>query len=169
MTTLLKNILKGDSKEKIDGEILELKTQVHDADFISIARPTSVKEYSKWSDNTHQPFNFKKLKTPAHVKAAITYNDYLRYKELDRKYAYIGNGEKIKWLYLTVNNPYRLETMAFKDNDEDPKEVLEYIEKYADREKVFDSEMEKKLQDFYTALKWGNIPTKVYQEHAKFF
>lgn len=169
MTTLLKNILKDDSKEKIDGEILELKKEVYGVDFISIARPTSVKEYSKFSDNTHQPFNFHLLKTPAHVKAAINYNDYLRHNNLDKQYAYIGNNEKIKWLYLTADNPYRVEAMAFKDNDEDPKEILEYIEKYADREKVFDSEMEKKLQHFYTALKWGNIPTKVYQEHEKFF
>ena len=49
------------------------------------------------------------------------------------------------------------------------KMVDKYIEKYADRSKVFDSEMEGKLQDFYDALGWGNIPTKVYQEHSKFF
>jgi hypothetical protein len=33
--------------------------------------------------------------------------------------------------------------------------------------KVFDKEMEKKLHDFYIALGWGNIPTKVYQEYSK--
>ena len=169
MITLLKNILKDDTKDKIDGEILQLKDKVVDVDYLDIARPTSVKEYSKFSDNTHQPFNFKLLGTPAHVKAAINYNDYLRYKGLDKKYPYIGDNEKIKWLYMSPDNPYRLDTMAFKDNDEEPKEILEYVEKYANRDKVFDSEMEKKLQDFYDALGWGKIPTKVYQEHTKFF
>lgn len=169
MTELLMNILKGDTKDKIDAQILELKDKVKDVDFLDIARPTSVKEYSKFSDNTHQPFNFHLLGTPAHVKSAINYNDFLRHHKLDNHYAYIGDNEKIKWLYLLPDNPFRLESMAFKDNDEDPKEVLNYIKNYADRDKVFDSEMEKKLQDFYDALNWGNIPTKVYQEHSKFF
>jgi len=169
MTTLLKDILMAKPRKNIDDAILELKNTVNDVDILDIARPTSIKEISKYSDNTHQPFNYQMLGAPAHVKAAISYNDYLRYKGLDTKFPYIKDGEKIKWLYLTPDNPYRLETMAFKDNDEDPKEIIDYIQKYIDRSKVFDKEMEKKLQDFYIALGWGNIPTKVYQEHAKFF
>jgi len=169
MTKMLKDILVGNPKEVIDNSILELKDKVYDICILDIARPTSIKEISKFCDNTHQPFNFSLKGTPAHVKAAINYNDFLRYKNLDNKFAYIGDGEKIKWLYMKPDNPYRLDALAFKDNDEDPKEIMEYIEKYVDRSRVFDSEMEKKLHDFYIALGWGNIPTKVYQEYSKFF
>lgn len=169
MTTMLKDLLMAKPRDFIDAEILELKNKVNDVDILDIARPTSIKEISKYCDNTHQAFNLQQKGAPAHVKAAVNYNDFLRHVKLDTKYPYIKDGEKIKWLYLKSDNPFRLDALAFKDNDEDPKEILEYIEKYVDRSKVFDSEMEKKLQDFYIALGWGNIPTKVYQEHAKFF
>jgi hypothetical protein len=169
MTQMLKDILMAKSKEYIDSAILDLKQHIDDVDILDIARPTSIKEITKFCDNTHQPFNFTLKGTPAHVKAAINYNDFLRYHNLDSKFAFIGDGEKIKWLYLEPDNPFRLDTLAFKDNDEDPKEIIEYIEKHIDRSKVFDSEMEKKLHDFYVALGWGNIPTKVYQEYSKFF
>ncbi len=169
MTKMLKDILMGSSKETIDAEILELKEKVNGVDILDIARPTSIKEISKFCDNTHQPFNFILKGTPIHVKAAINYNDFLRHRNLDNKFAYIKDGEKIKWLYMLPENPYRLDALAFKDNDEDPKEIMEYIERYVDRSKVFDSEMEKKLHDFYVALGWGNISTNVYQEHSKFF
>ena len=169
MKAMLKNILMGKAKDDIDVDILELKTKVNDVDIIDIARPTSIKEISKFCDNTHQVFNFSLKGTPAHVKAAINYNDFLRYLQLDNKFSYIGDNEKIKWLYMVPENPFRLDALAFKDNDEDPIEILDYVKKYIDRSKVFDSEMEKKLHDFYVALGWGNIPTKVYQEHSKFF
>ena len=169
MKSMLKNILMGKPKDNIDVDILELKTKVNDVDIIDISRPTSIKEISKFCDNTHQPFNFSLKGTPAHVKAAINYNDFLRYYDLDKKFPYVGDGEKIKWVYLVPENPFRLDALAFKDNDEDPIEVIEYVKMYIDRSKVFDSEMEKKLHDFYVALGWGNIPTKVYQEHSKFF
>ena len=169
MTKMLKDILMAKPKEYIDSAILDLKQHIDDVDILDIARPTSIKEISKFCDNTHQPFNFTLKGTPAHVKAAINYNDFLRYYNLDSKFAFIGDGEKIKWLYMEPDNPFRLDALAFKDNDEDPKEIIDYIKKHIDRSKVFDSEMEKKLHDFYVALGWGNIPTKVYQEHSKFF
>lgn len=169
MKSMLKDILIFKTKEQIDSNILKLKTEVNSVDILDIARPTSIKEISKYCDNTHQPFNFTVKGTPVHVKAAINYNDFLRYYKLDDKFPYINDGEKIKWLYLRSDNPFRLDTLAFKDNDEEPNEILEYIRMYIDRTKVFESEMETKLQDFYNALGWGNIPTKVYQDHSIFF
>jgi hypothetical protein len=169
MTTMIKDILSGKDKELIDENILKLKESVDTTDYTLISRPTGISEISKFCDNTHQPFNFRVKGTPVHVKAAINYNDFIRYYNIYDKYALIQDTEKIKWIYLIEENPFRLDSMAYKDNDEDPPEILEYIKKYVDRKKVFDSEMEKKMQSFYTALGWGNIPTKVYQNYSIFF
>lgn len=169
MTQMLTDILKEVTKEQIDKSVLRLKEDVETVNFIDVARPTGVKEVSKFCDNTHQPFNFSVKGTPVHIKAAVNYNDYLRYFNLDDKFPYIGDGEKIKWLYLKTTNPYKFDTLAFRDNDEDPKEILEYIEKYVDRERVFETEMDKKLQDFYDALNWGLIPTKTNEADNDFF
>ncbi len=90
---------------------------------------------------------------PAAVKASIIYNDLLRFWKLDKKYNYITQGEKIKWIYLK-NNPYRIEAIAFLDYDI-PKEIRTFIEKYADRQKVFDSILLNKLEGFYNDLGWS--------------
>ena len=59
--------------------------------------------------------------------------------------------------------------MAFRDNGEDPQEVLDYITKYTDLEKVYESEIVGKLEDFYTALHWGSLPTNISANFTKFF
>ena len=169
MRKILIDILNGNEKEHIDKLILELKETVKTVDFVDICRPTSVKEISKYCNYSHSPFQFVGKGTPVHVKAAISYNDYLRHYNLDTMFDTIKDASKVKWAYLSSNNPYKLPTLAFKDNDEDPKEILEYVEKYIDREKIFESDMDGKLQDFYDVLKWGKIPTKVNQNFSKFF
>ena len=42
-----------------------------------------------------------------HVRGALLYNFYVKEKKLDKKYAYIQNGEKIKFCYLKNPNPIR--------------------------------------------------------------
>ena len=51
---------------------------------------------------------------PAAVKAAIRYNDFIRFWKLNNKYDYIVQGDKIKWIYLKPN-PYRMDALAFFD------------------------------------------------------
>ena len=169
MNKMLRDILMSKPKEKIDEDIINLQKLVEYANVSDIARPTSIKEISKYCDNSHTPFIFKVKGTPAHVKSAVNYNDFLRYYKLNNKFSYISDGEKIKWVYIKPNNPFKIESLAFRDNDEDPQVILDFIEKYVDRDKIFDSEMEKKLQDFYDALGWGNIPRDTYDNYSKFF
>ncbi len=56
----------------------------------------------------------RKLGAPAAVKAAIRYNDLLRFWKLDSKHELITNGTKVKWIYLK-DNPYKIEALAFFD------------------------------------------------------
>ena len=88
--------------------------------------------------------------TPAHVKASIIHNQFLKKFKIQSEP--IRNGEKIKWIYLK-NNELGLDALAFRGY-EDPPELMEFIEKYADKDKLFERELEGKLRDFYDALSW---------------
>ncbi len=88
--------------------------------------------------------------TPAHVKASIIHNQFIKKFKIQAEP--IRNGEKIKWIYLK-NNELGLDALAFRGY-EDPPELMEFIEKYADKDKLFERELEGKLRDFYDALNW---------------
>jgi hypothetical protein len=68
----------------------------------------------------------------------------------------IKNGDKIKWAYLR-NNPYGFETMALRGYD-DPPEIVNFVEEYIDRQRMFESDLQGKLDDFYAAMNWGKLP-----------
>jgi hypothetical protein len=132
-----------------------------------VARNTSVKNISEYEHGLTKQLNEFKKGTPAHVKACISYNKLLHHFKIANKYEKISDGEKIKYVYLT-NNPFNLETIAVKGYN-DPKEIVEIAEKYIDYEALFVNELKTKLEDFYSALGWGLLPTDVNQKADEFF
>jgi hypothetical protein len=91
----------------------------------------------------------------------------LKHFKIENKYERISDGEKVKWLYLK-KNPWNLETVAVKGYN-DPQEIVELVNAYIDYNALFENELQKKLEDFYSALKWGNIPTEVNQNAQEWF
>ena len=51
-----------------------------------------------------------KKEHPDNVKSSINHNDLLRFFKIKR-YQYISDGDKIKWVYLK-NNPIGMETIS---------------------------------------------------------
>ena len=88
---------------------------------------------------------------PANVKAAIVYNDLLRFWNLT-DHSPIVQGDKIKWIYL-IDNPYKIEAVAFLDFDL-PDKIRTFLEEYADRKKSFETILQSKLENFYNDLGW---------------
>jgi hypothetical protein len=78
------------------------------------------------------------------------------------------DGDKIKWVYLK-QNPLSLETTAFKGY-QDPPEILEFIQQYIDVDKIFEAELENKMDDFYKALGWekSSFSSKKLEEFFSF-
>ena len=77
----------------------------------------------------------------------------------------ISNGEKIKWAYLK-NNPYGFDSIALRGYA-DPPEIVEFVEKYIDRDKIFNQELKGKLDDFFAAMNWDKLPEN--NNMGKFF
>jgi DNA polymerase elongation subunit (family B) len=157
MSGMLKDILMGKDNEYVDKKLLAFKDSMAILPVNKIAKGGAIKELSKYDNGSWRKdsglsiANFEKG-TPAHVKAGITYNRLLKFFNCPFKHEPIRDGDKVKWVYLK-NNPLGLETVAFKDYN-DPKEIMDFVEQYIDRDKLYVSDMENKVNDFYTALKW---------------
>jgi DNA polymerase elongation subunit (family B) len=171
MSGMLKDILMGKDNEYVDTKLLAFKASMITLPVNKIAKGGAIKELSKYDNGTWRKdsglsiASFEKG-TPAHVKAGITYNRLLKFFNAPYKHEPIRDGDKVKWVYLK-NNPLGLETVAFKDYN-DPKEIMDFVEQYIDRDKLYVSDMENKVDDFYTALKWQKASTETLTA-KKFF
>ncbi len=155
---ILDKILFGATRNEIDQEILEFKNSLDTLPLELLGKPTGVKDIKKYIERPPGAGNiFTTLKTgaPVNVKAAVRYNDFLKFKGLDKKHSQIVAGDKIKWVYLK-DNPYKIDTMGFLDFDF-PEEIRIFVEQYMDRDKAFDSILKNKLESFYKDLSWGSL------------
>jgi DNA polymerase elongation subunit (family B) len=167
---ILNKILFGETRENIDKEILAFKESLKDMDFVRISKPTGVKGIKKYvarAPGAGSIFSEFENKAPVGVKAAVRYNDLLKFKNLDKKHTQIVEGDKIKWVYLR-DNPYKIDTMGFLDFDL-PKPIRKFIEEYVDIPRSFDTILKNKLESFYQDLGWGNLTLNTYvQQFFKF-
>lgn len=157
MSGMLKDILMGKDNDYVDKKLLEFKNSMPSLPVRTIAKGGAIKELSKYDNGSWRKdggeaiASFEKG-TPAHVKAGITYNRLLKFFDCPFKNEPIRDGDKVKWVYLKTN-PLGLDTVAFKDYN-DPKEIMDFVEQYIDRDMIYKAELENKVNDFYNALKW---------------
>ena len=149
-------------------KILNFEKEMKTLPVADIALPTGVKGLWKYTSkhlgkngmftNTHKG-------TPVHVKASIKYNDLLKYYDLENV-EFIKNGNKIKWTYLK-QNPFNISEIAFKGYD-DPPQILDFIKRFIDHDKLYKSALEKKIRMFYEALQW-DMPIDKANTLERFF
>ena len=180
LADVLDDILGSVPKSKIDHRITRFKKNMKLNKLDEISSPTGVKGIWKYlrKENEHSStsilekqkdkrvFSLFHKGTPVHVKAAIAYNDLVRYFKQDNKYGFINNGDKIRWVYLKTN-PLGLKVVAYKGH-EDPPEIMKYIDEHIDHDKIYSQAMTKKLQMFYDCLDWGK-PVDEEQSIERFF
>jgi len=146
-------IVKEKNKTETSDLIFNFKESIQNSEILNVMKNTGVKEISKYIKG-RKTFTGYLKGTPAHVKSSINFNDMLSRLKADA--VDIKNGDKIKWAYLR-NNPYGFETMALRGYD-DPPEIVEFVEEYIDRQRMFESDLQGKLDDFYSAMNWGKLP-----------
>ena len=160
---IVQKALKGTPKSQIDQEIIDFREKVINTNEVGIeelGNPVSVKTLKTYTnpDNGYSParpgtiFSTPGKKAPAGVKAAIRYNDLLKFWGLDRQHSTIVQGDKIKWVYLK-DNPYKIDSIGFLSFDI-PEKIRTFIEEYVDREQIFDNVLLNKLKGFYGDLGW---------------
>ena len=112
-----------------------------------IAFPRSVSEINKWMSRTEM-YN---KGCPIHVRGAILYNHYTKKAGLDKKYASIQSGEKIKFLYL--KKPNTIQENVFSFIQEFPRELD--IEKYVDYDTQFQKSFVEPMKIILDSIGWS--------------
>ena len=151
-------VVRGKFKEAfkilIDGN--ESTTQKFIADFKeeffnlppeAVSFPRSVSNVSEFVDKKTV---FKKG-TPIHVRGSILYNNAIKDLGLEKKYAKIQNGERIKFCYLKMPNSLHQNVISFPDYL--PQEMK--IHKYVDYEKQFEKTFLDPLNIILESINWS--------------
>jgi len=89
--------------------------------------------------------------TPIHIRGALLFNHYVKKNKLDNKYSLIGNGEKVKFLYLKKPNIIQENVISFIQDF--PRELG--IEKYVDYDLQFDKSFVEPLKAILDAIGWN--------------
>ena len=152
---LIKSILFGKKKEDVDKFVMDFKNSMQTIEWIKLLKPTGLKKLDEYIDRkpmAGELFSKLKLKCPVNTKAAIIYNDFLRYKNLQRKYPEFTIGDKMYIAYLKPN-PYKIEVIGYNGYN-DPEDITQLINKYIDRDGLFDSIIRNKLETVYADISW---------------
>lgn len=163
------DVLKGASQEDINERIKDYRNQILDGTIplIELGNPSAVKTLNKYigrKPRAGEMFSKVVKGAPAPVKATIVYNDLIRFWRLNDNHSYITQSDKIKWIYLKPNR-YRIESIAYIPSNI-PDKIMEFIEEYADRQKIFDSILLNKLEGFFDDVGWS---LKLNKFKNKFF
>ena len=89
--------------------------------------------------------------TPIHVRGALLFNHYVKQKKLDNKYSLIGNGEKVKFLYLKKPNIIQENVISFIQDF--PTEIG--LDKYVDYDLQFEKSFVEPLKAILDAIGWN--------------
>jgi hypothetical protein len=89
--------------------------------------------------------------TPIHIRGALLYNHYVKEKKLTNKYSLIGNGEKVKFLYLKKPNIIQENIISFIQ--EFPREIG--LDKYIDYELQFEKSFVEPLKSILDVIGWN--------------
>ena len=89
--------------------------------------------------------------TPIHCRGALLFNHYVKEKKLTNKYSLIGNGEKIKFLYLKKPNIIQENVISFIQDF--PTELG--LDKYIDYDLQFEKSFVEPLKSILDAIGWS--------------
>ena len=88
--------------------------------------------------------------TPIHIRGALLFNHYVKEKNLTNKYSLIGNGEKVKFIYLKKPNIIQENIISFIQDF--PLELG--LDKYIDYELQFEKSFLEPLKSILDAIGW---------------
>lgn len=169
---VLDDILRSVGRDVLDEKIMAFEESIDSHSIFDLAKTSSARFVSKSGEDNYNPkgrklFQFPTKKTPAQVKAALAYNDFLQVWGLEKRVEKIAHGAKVKWVHLLPND-FCIETVAMKADSTDPDEILDFVEKHIDRKKMYDRELHSKLEEIWHVIGW-QYPNRGSQLAMKVF
>jgi DNA polymerase elongation subunit (family B) len=145
MTEVTKLMMNGTELD-VQDFIAQFKEEFRSLPPEDISFPRGVNGLVSYSD----PVSLYKKGTPIHVKGAILYNHYLKQMNLTNKYPLIQEGEKLKFTYLKMPNPFKDMVISFPGRL--PKEFD--LQEYIDYDTQFEKSFIEPIQVILNCMKW---------------
>ena len=139
-------IMMNGKEEDIHTFIEEFKVKFKTLAPEDISTPRGMNGLAKYTDAA----KLYKMGTPIHVKGAILYNHYMKEKNLDKKYQLIQEGEKVKFSYLKMPNPFRDTVISFPSRL--PVELG--LHQYIDYDTQFDKNFLEPIRVILECMNW---------------
>lgn len=147
LTDVLREILFG-TEVSMRAWIAQYKKQFFNESVEHISFPRGVhgiRAYTGASDN-----EIYQKGCPIHTRGALLYNHLLEKYKLTDKYEKIGEGNKMKFVYLKMPNTIREDVIGFNGNL--PPEFD--LHKFVDYDKMFNKTFEEPLRGILTPINW---------------
>jgi len=155
MKQAIKIMIQG-TEQDIHKFIADFKEEFKNLPPEEISSPRGCNGLAKYYDAT----SFYKLGTPIHVKGAILYNYYLKEKDLTKKYPLIQEGEKLKYSYLKMPNPFKDTVISFPGRL--PKEFG--LHDYIDYDTQFDKAFVEPIKVILQCMGWKTEKTSTLED-----
>ena len=143
----IKLVLTGTEDQVIDF-IDDFKQEFKKYSPDEIAFPRGCNNLITYQDETH----IYRKSTPIAVKGALIYNHFLKKMKLTDRYYAINEGDKVKFLYLAVPNPFQNTVISFPGSS--PKEFE--LKDYADYDKQFAVSFLEPLKNILEKVGWDH-------------
>ena len=128
----LKIIMSGEEKE-LNTFIQDFRKEFINLPVEEISYPRSVNGLKKFRDSA----SIYRKGTPMHIKGSLIYNHLIRERNLNDKYPYIQEGDKIKFIQLRQPNPFGANVISFITKVPKEIDVHKYIDYDTQYEKAF--------------------------------
>lgn len=153
---VLEDILRGKDLNIIDEYIMDFEETIKSQNPADVSKTSSIKFISQKGDKNYNCKGrgiFEIIKgSPITAKAGNNHNDLIKLWKLQKQFDLIRHGDKAKWIYL-LPNPYAINVIAFRGDDTDPDKLLEFINEYGDKHRMFEAELKTKILGIYSAAK----------------
>lgn len=148
-------ILMTGTESEMQEAIAEFRAEFNNLPIDDIAAPrtaNNVRKFYHKNDVIKSLKNEKggKVAVPMHVRGACVFNHAITKKKLDKSYALVGNGDKIKYIFLRKPNPVKSDIISFPDHW--PTELG--LDKFVDRERQFNKTFLEALKLILDAVEW---------------
>jgi len=144
------------TQEDIHKFIADFRAEFKALPVEEISFPRGLNGLNTYSDAVH----LYKKGTPIHVKGAIIYNTNLKRLNLTKKYPLIQEGEKVKFTYLKMPNPFKDTVISYPSRL--PKEFE--MQQYIDYDMQFDKAFLEPIKVILDCMKWSTEKTSSIED-----